>query len=62
MPVADRFVSDKCPDGTQLEVSALQSAYNIIADRDREHFDTEYQNDPPLAIGVWMSVGVGGRA
>lgn len=33
-------------DDLRQEVSALQHAFNIIADRGREHFDTEYQNDP----------------
>jgi len=42
-----RFVDEKLPDGSKQEVSALQACYNIIADRGQDHFDTEYQNDPP---------------
>ncbi|HUW31241.1 MAG TPA: terminase gpA endonuclease subunit, partial [Planctomycetota bacterium] len=42
-----RFADIKCNDGSRLEVSALQACYNIIADHGWEHFNTEYQNDPP---------------
>lgn len=38
-------------DGRQAEVSAYQAALNLIADRGLEHFNTEYQNDPPLEEG-----------
>jgi hypothetical protein len=44
---SDRFIKDKLPDGTTLEVSTLQHAYNVIADRGRDAFDCELQNDPP---------------
>lgn len=37
------------PDGTPVQLSALQACYDIIADTGREHFDTEYQNIPPTA-------------
>ncbi len=46
-----RYIEDPAPDGTPLEVSALEHAYNIISDRGLEHFLTEYQNDPPAEIG-----------
>lgn len=42
-----RFSDERLPDKSKKEVSALQACYNVIADRGREHFDTEYQNDPP---------------
>jgi hypothetical protein len=44
---SERFISRTLPGGTQQEVSAFQHALNIIAGVGREHFDTEYQNDPP---------------
>ena len=34
---ASRFITDPAPDGTPLENSSLQHAYNIIADRGLEH-------------------------
>lgn len=34
-------------DGEPAEVSALQACYNLIADRGWDHFNCEYQNDPP---------------
>lgn len=46
-----RFNSKRLPDGSQAEVSAIQRCYNIIADRGLEHFQTEYQNDPPVESG-----------
>ena len=45
-----RYITDPAPDGTPLENSSLQHAYNIIADRGLEHFLTEYQNDPPAEV------------
>ena len=45
-----RYITDPAPDGTRLENSSLQHAYNIIADRGLEHFLTEYQNDPPAEV------------
>ncbi|HET6441097.1 MAG TPA: terminase gpA endonuclease subunit, partial [Phycisphaerae bacterium] len=44
-----RFTDAKCPDGTRLETSALQHCFNTVADHGWEHFNTEYQNDPPEA-------------
>jgi len=46
-----RFDSRPLLDGTPSEVSALQACYNLIADRGWEHFNTEYQNDPPENTG-----------
>lgn len=42
-----RFVRDKLPNGSQVEVSALQHCFNIIADKGERTFATEFQNDPP---------------
>ncbi len=44
-----RFGASKLPDGSQLEVSALQFCYNVVAKNngDWTHFNTEYQNEPP---------------
>ena len=40
------------PDGTEIEASAIQSAFNVIAKRDGpEIFACEYQNDPILPEG-----------
>ncbi len=41
-----RFRSTTLPDGTQAEVSAIESVYNDIADMGRAAFDCEYQNEP----------------
>ena len=46
-----RFVSDKLPDGTQLQVSTIQYVYDLIADIGLDSFNTEYQNDPPEETG-----------
>lgn len=46
-----RFVSTALDDGEPAEVSALQSAFNIIADTGQKAFDTEYQNAPPIESG-----------
>lgn len=46
-----RFDSRLLLDGKPSEVSALQACYNLIADRGWDHFNTEYQNDPPENIG-----------
>jgi hypothetical protein len=46
-----RFDSRLLPDGEPVEVSALQACYNLVADRGWEHFNTEYQNDPPEESG-----------
>lgn len=39
-------------DGTQLEVSSLQAAWNLIADQGRDNFLCEYQNSPPEDDGL----------
>ncbi|MBN1437497.1 MAG: phage terminase large subunit family protein [Sedimentisphaerales bacterium] len=41
-----RFNSDKHEDGSQMEVSALQHAFNLIATLGRDAFEAEYNNDP----------------
>lgn len=46
-----RFDGRLLVDGEPSEVSALQACYNLIADRDWDHFNTEYQNDPPEHVG-----------
>ena len=43
-----RFIHKKLDDGSYLEISSLQSAYNIIADGGWDNFAAEYQNDPPV--------------
>ena len=47
----ERFIRDVDENGEQLEHSALQHCYNIIADRGWDNFATEYQNDPPEETG-----------
>lgn len=42
----ERFIPDVLPDGSQIEVSALQSYFNFIADHGEEAFFSEYQNAP----------------
>jgi hypothetical protein len=42
-----RFDPRPLEDGEPGQLSALQACYDIIADRGWEHFNTEYQNDPP---------------
>lgn len=46
-----RFDARVLSDGEPAEVSALQACYNLIADRNWDHFNTEYQNDPPENVG-----------
>lgn len=46
-----RFVASPLQDGKPAEVSALQHAFNWIADIGQDAFDTEYQNDPPESAG-----------
>lgn len=41
-----RFCSDKLANGMQVEYSAIQAAYNKIADNGIDAFLSEYQNDP----------------
>ena len=42
-----RFDPTQLADGTQLQISALQFCYDVIADHGWEAFNTEYQNEPP---------------
>lgn len=46
-----RFDSRPHADGLPAEVSAVQACLNLIADRGREFFDTEYNNSPPELQG-----------
>lgn len=46
-----RYVADIMPDGTQQQVSSLQSCFDLIADIGEVAFSTEYQNDPPEETG-----------
>jgi hypothetical protein len=46
-----RFDGRLLLDEQPSEASALQACYNLIADRGLEHFNTEYQNDPPEVMG-----------
>src|SRR5690606_21524230 len=41
------FNADELPDGTPMQVSALQRCYDYIADEGLASFLTEHQNDPP---------------
>lgn len=43
----DNFIRDLAPDGTPLEISALQSLMNRRFENGEDAFLTEYQNDPP---------------
>lgn len=42
-----RFDGKILRDGTPLEISSIQAAYNIISDKKINYFACEYQNDPP---------------
>ncbi len=42
----NRYDNRELPDGSRLEVSSIQSAYNRIADTSLADFFSEYQNDP----------------
>ena len=44
--LSDYFVSIELEDGTHLVHSAIQQAFNEIADTNLEAYKTEYQNDP----------------
>ena len=46
-----RFDNTKLPDGTQLEISALQSYFNMVARIGQEAVSSEYDNDPPAETG-----------
>ena len=41
------YIRDEAADGTPLEISGLEHAYNYIADFGMAAFETEYQNNPP---------------
>ena len=45
------FRAELLPDGTQIELSALQRCYDFISDHGMPAFLTEYQNDPPEDTG-----------
>ncbi len=45
-----RFITSPGQDGKPIEISAVQSVFNIIADRGMEYFLCECQNDPPDEI------------
>ncbi|HUS38540.1 MAG TPA: terminase gpA endonuclease subunit [Pirellulales bacterium] len=47
----NRFSSQTLPDGTQLEVSALQRYYNEIAKIGADAVASELDNDPPEEVG-----------
>jgi hypothetical protein len=42
-----RFDKKTLPDGSALEISSIQAAYNIISDKGLDYFSCEYQNEPP---------------
>lgn len=48
--LSDYFVPIE-QDGRQLVLSAIQQAYNKIADTNEDAYRTEYQNDPPKQTG-----------
>ena len=48
----NRFDPQELPDGTQLEVSALQRYYNEVARIGPEAVASEYDNDPPEEAGA----------
>ncbi len=49
--LSDHFVRIRLDNGTDLVHSAIQQAYNKIADTNRKAYETEYQNDPPEEAG-----------
>lgn len=46
-----RFNGEKLPDGSKMEVSALQHYYNEMADKSPEFCSCELDNDPPEETG-----------
>jgi hypothetical protein len=48
---SNRFDGQELPDGTQLEVSALQRYFNEVARIGPEAVSSEYDNDPPEESG-----------
>jgi len=47
-----RYDSKILKDGSPLEISSIQAAYNIIADKKINYFSCEYQNDPPEDLNL----------
>jgi len=47
----NRFNDDKLPDGSRMEVSALQHYYNEMADKSLEFCQCELDNNPPEETG-----------
>lgn len=47
----NRYDPSELEDGTQVEVSALQRYYNLVADIGEEAVATEYDNNPPPDAG-----------
>lgn len=47
----NRFDETKLPDGSQLELSAIQAYYNLVARIGQDAVSTEYDNDPPAEAG-----------
>lgn len=50
-----RFDARPLVDGEPGQVSALQACFDLIADRTWDHFNTEYQNDPPNTDAISKS-------
>jgi len=46
-----RYSRDTLPDGSPMQISALQFCFDTIADMGRDAFDSEFQNDPPEEAG-----------
>jgi hypothetical protein len=57
----NRFNPDILPDGSQVELSALQHYYNAVARLGKDHVSTEYDNDPPK-ISDFVESGITARA
>jgi hypothetical protein len=51
----NRYDAKELPDGSRMEVSSIQAAYNLICDQGEANFASEYQNDPPEDQGVEAS-------
>lgn len=47
----NRYNPEPCPDGTPVELSALQRYFNLVAKLGQESVDTEYDNNPPEESG-----------
>jgi hypothetical protein len=48
----NRFDADKLPDGTQIEYSALQRYFNLVAKLGKEIVAAEYDNDPIVSDAI----------